>query len=196
MRRQPARIAGRILAAVVVGGTAVLVAASPGSAATTTAAQAAAAKAKYIQTSGYTGKEVHATWAGPGVGFIAWTVGSDFVATKTSAFRSCRANWTGVDVDVSWNSESLHNGAKLAIPVSVKLSNGKSRGIAALVVSSAATWPGHPAFGGEYRAQVYTPGNVHVVQGHIESWISNGGVPYTDPTGSGDTITLRQFRRC
>ena len=37
---------------------------------------------------------------------------------------------------------------------------------------------------------------MHVVQGHIQSWISNGGVPYSDPTGSGDTITLKQFRRC
>jgi hypothetical protein len=37
---------------------------------------------------------------------------------------------------------------------------------------------------------------VRVVQGHIESWISNGGVPYTDPSGSGDTITLQQFSRC
>ena len=101
-----------------------------------------------------------------------------------------------MNVDVSWNSESLHNGAKLAILISVKLSNGKSRGIVALVASKAANWPGHRAFGGEYHAEVYTPGNVHVVQGHIESWISNGGVPYTDPTGSGDTITLRQFRRC
>jgi hypothetical protein len=80
--------------------------------------------------------------------------------------------------------------------VSVKLSDGKSDGIVALVVSKAANWPGHPAFGGEYHAQVYTPGNVHVVQGHIESWISNGGVPYTDPSGSGDTLTLQQFRRC
>jgi hypothetical protein len=195
MRGQPVRIAARLLAALVVGGTAVLMAASPGHAATSTA-QAAAAKAKYIEASGYTGKEVHATWAGPGVGAIAWTVGSDFVATKTNAYRSCRTNWTGVDVDVSWNSESLHNGAKLAILVSVKLSNGKSHGIVALVVSKAANWPGHRAFGGEYRAQVYTPGNVHVVQGHIESWISNSGVPYTDPSGSGDTITLRQFRRC
>jgi hypothetical protein len=135
-------------------------------------------------------------WAGPGVGAIAWTVGSDFVAIKTNAYQSCRTNWTGVDVDVSWNSGLLHNGAKLAILVSVKLSNGKSQGIVALVVSKAANWPGHPAFGGEYRAQVYTPGNVHVVQGHIESWISNGGIPYTDPSGSGDTITLNQFRRC
>jgi hypothetical protein len=195
MHGQLARMAGRILAAAAIGGTTVMVAASPGHAATTMA-QAAAAKAKYIEASGYTGKKVHATWAGPSVGLIAWTVGSDFVATKTNAYRSCRTNWTGVDVDVSWNSESLHNGAKLAILISVKLSNGKSRGIVALTVSKAANWPGHPAFGGEYRAQVYTPGNVHVVQGHIESWISNGGVPYPDPSGSGDTINLQQFRHC
>lgn len=195
MHGQLARITRRVLAAAAIGSTAIVVAASPGHAATTTA-QAATAKAKYIQASGYTGKEVHATWAGPSVGLIAWTVGSDFVATKTNAYRSCRTNWTGVDVDVSWNSESLHNGAKLAILISVKLSNGKSRGIVALTVSKAANWPGHPAFGGEYRASVYTPGNVHVVQGHIESWISNGGVPYPDPSGSGDTINLQQFRRC
>jgi hypothetical protein len=195
MRAQPIRIASRILAAAVVSGTALLAAASPGHAATSTA-QATAAKAKYIQASGYTGPQKHFTWAGPGVGAIAWTVGSDFVATKTNAYRSCRTNWTGVDVDVSWNSSSLHNGAKLAILVSVKLSNGKSHGIVALVVSKATGWPGHPAFGGEYRAQVYTPGNVHVVQGHIQSWISNGGFPYSDLTGSGDTITLHQFHRC
>jgi hypothetical protein len=195
VRGQPARIAGRILAAVAVGGTAVLTAASPGHAATK-APGAAATKAKYIEASGYTGKKVHATWAGPGVGVIAWTVGSSFVAFKTNDYRSCSTNWTGVQVDVSWNSESLHNGAKLAILVSVKLSNGKSRGIVALVVSKAAGWPGHPAFGGQYSAKVYTPGNVRVVQGHIESWISNGGVPYTDPSGSGDTITLQQFSRC
>ena len=196
MCTQRARTLGRILAATALSCAAVLAAASPGHAAASTAAQAAAAKAKYIQASGYTGPQKHFTWAGPSVGAIAWTVGSDFVATKTNAYRSCRANWTAVDVDVSWNSSSLHNGAKLAILVSVKLSNGKSHGIVALVVSKAAGWPGHPAFGGEYRAQVYTPGNVHVVQGHIQSWISNGGVPYSDPTGSGDTITLRQFKRC
>ena|SRR5437016_3480343 len=196
MRAQLARTLGRILAAAALSGAAVLAGASPGHAAVSTAVQAAAAKAKYIQASGYTGPRLHATWAGPGVGAIAWTIASDFVATKTNAYRSCRTNWTGVDVDVSWNSSSLHNGAKLAILVSVKLSNGKSHGIVALVVSRAANWPGHPAFGGEYRAQVYTPGNVHVVQGHIQSWISNGGVPYPDPTGSGDTITLKQFQRC
>ncbi len=53
----------------------------------------------------------------------------------------------------------------------------------------------HLAGGGCFSG-VYTPGNVHVVQGHIESWIANGGVPYTDPSGSGDTITLDQFSRC
>ena len=196
MRAQRARALGRILVATALSGAVVLAAASPGHAAASTATQTAAATAKYIQASGYTGPQKHFTWAGPGVGAIAWTVGSDFVATKTSAYRSCRTNWTGVDVDVSWNSSSLHNGAKLAILVSVKLSDGKSHGIVALVVSKAISWPGYPAFGGEYRAQVYTPGNVHVVQGHIQSWISNGGVPYADPTGSGDTITLRQFKRC
>jgi len=192
MNGKTARIASRILAAAVIGGTAALGAVSPGHAATT-AAQAPAAKAKYIEASGYTGKKTHFTWAGPSVGAIAWTVGSSFTATKTNLYRSCNSNWTGVDVDASWNSESLHNGAKLGILISVKLSNGKSHGIVALTVSKAANWPGHPAFGGEYRAQVYTPGNVHVVQGHILSWISNGGVPYG---GSGDTITLKQFRRC
>jgi hypothetical protein len=195
MIRRTARIARWILVGAV-SGTAALAVASPGHAAAATVTQAAAAKAKYTQASGYTGREVHATWAGPSVGAIAWTVGSDFVATKTNAYRSCSTDWTGVDVDVSWNSESLHNGAKLAIVVSVKLSNGQSRDIVALVVSNAANWPGHPAFGGEYHAKVYTPGSVHVVQGHIQSWISNGGVPFTDPTGSGDTITLSQFSRC
>jgi len=82
MRAQSIRIAGRILAAAVVSGAALLAAASPGHAAITTAAQVAAAKAKYIEASGYTGKQVHATWAGPGVGVIAWTVGTDFVATQ------------------------------------------------------------------------------------------------------------------
>ncbi|MBV9796005.1 MAG: hypothetical protein JO016_18925 [Actinobacteria bacterium] len=182
----------RILAAAALGGTAVLAAAAPGQAATTTGTQAAA-KAKYIQASGYTGKKVHFTWAGPSVGAIAWTVGSDFVATKTNAYRSCNSNWTGVNIDASWNSESLHNGAKIGMLISVKLSNGRSKGIVALTVSHAANWPGHPAFGGEYHANVYTPGNVHVVQGRILSWISNGGVPYG---GSTDTLTLQQFRRC
>lgn len=197
MREQPGRTLGRMLAAALLSGAAVLAAVSPGHAATTAAARPAAAKAKYISAAGYTGPQVHGTWAGPGVGLIAWTVGTSFDAVKTNAYRSCRSNWTTVSIDVAWNSQSLHNGAKLAIINSVKLSNGKWRDAGpALVVSKPVAWPGHPAFGAQYRSQIYTPGNVHVVQGHIESWISNGGVPYTDPTGSGDTITLKQFRRC
>ena len=197
MREQLARTLGRILAATALSGTAVLAAVSPGHVATATTAQPAAAKAKYISASGYTGPQVHGTWAGPGVGLIAWTVGTSFNAVKTNAYRSCRSNWTTVTIDVAWNSASLHNGAKLAIINSVKLSNGKWRDVGpALVVSKPAGWPGHPAFAAQYRSEIYTPRNVHVVQGHIQSWISNGGVPYPDPTGSGDTITLKQFQRC
>jgi len=139
MREQLARTLGRILAATALSGTAVLAAVSPGHAATATTAQPAAAKAKYISASGYTGPQVHGTWAGPGVGLIAWTVGTSFNAVKTNAYRSCRSNWTTVTIDVAWNSASLHNGAKLAIINSVKLSNGKWRDVGpALVVSKPA----------------------------------------------------------
>ena len=202
MLGQPARTISRALAAVALSGAAVLAVAAPGLAATdgpaaATQATAAAAKAKGWWASGYTGKQVHATWAGPGVGFIAWTVGLSMNTYKGNAYRSCRSNRTGVNIDVAWNSESLHNGAKLVIIDSVKLSNGKWRDVGpALTISKAVSWPGHRAFGGQYHALVYTPGNVHVVLAHIESWISNGGVPYPDPTGSGDSVTLSQFRRC
>jgi hypothetical protein len=192
MRGQPARRISRALAAVALSGVVVLAAAAPGLAATT-----AAAKAKGVWASGYTGKQVHATWGGPGVGLIAWTVGLSMNTYKGNAYRSCRSNWTGVNIDVSWNSESLHNGAQLVIIDSVKLSNGKWRDAGpALTISKAVAWPGHPAFGAQYHALVYTPGNVHVVLAHIQSWISNSGVPYPDPTGSGDSVPLKQFRRC
>lgn len=197
MREQLARTLGRILAATALSGAAVLATVSPGHAASTTTTHPVAAQAKYISASGYTSPQVHGTWAGPGVGLVAWTVGTSFDAVKTSAYRSCRSNWTTVSIDVAWNSASLHNGAKLAIINSVKLSNGTWRDVGpALVVSNPVAWPGHRAGGAQYHSVIYTPGNVHVVQGHIQSWISNGGVPYPDPTGSGDTITLKQFRRC
>lgn len=202
MLGQPARTIGRALAAVALTGVAVLAAAAPslaatGAAARPAASQAAAARAKGWWAAGYTGKQVHGTWAGPGVGLIAWTVGLSMDTYKGNAYRSCRSNWTGVNIDVSWNSESLHNGAQLVIMDSVKLSNGKWQDVGpALTISKAVPWPGHPAFGAQYHALVYTPGNVHVVLAHIESWISNGGVPYPDPTGSGDSVTLKQFRRC
>jgi len=192
MLGQSARRIGRsltatVLASTALAGLAVLTAAAPGHAAT----------AKGWWASGYTGRQVHATWAGPGVGFIAWTVGLSVSTVKTNAYRSCRSNWTTVNLDVAWNSASLRNGAQLVIIDSVKLSNGTWRDAGpALTISKAMQWPGHPAFGGQYRVQVYTPGNVHVVLAHIQSWISNGGVPYPDPTGSGDSVNLRQLRRC
>ena len=130
MLGQPARTIGRALAAVALTGVAVLAAAAPslaatGAAARPAASQAAAARAKGWWAAGYTGKQVHGTWAGPGVGLIAWTVGLSMDTYKGNAYRSCRSNWTGVNIDVSWNSESLHNGAQLVIMDSVKLSNGK-----------------------------------------------------------------------
>src|SRR5450755_2592969 len=111
---QPARTISRALAAVSLSGVAVLAVAVPGRAAAAapaatvkaagpTAAVQAAAKAKYWEASGYTGPQVHATWAGPDVGVLAWTVGLSMTAFKDNAFRSCRSNWTGVDIDVSWN---------------------------------------------------------------------------------------------
>jgi hypothetical protein len=66
--------------AVTLTGSAVFAIASPSHAATvrpahTTLATAKAAKAKGWWASGYTGKQLHGTWAGPDVGIIAWTVG-------------------------------------------------------------------------------------------------------------------------
>ena len=171
--------------------------AMPAPAGSAAATAASAARAKGWWASGYTGRQVHATWAGPDVGLTAWTVALSVATYKGTAYRSCRGNWTVVNIDVAWNSASLHNGAQLVIMDSVKLSNGRWQDVGpALVISKAVPWPGHPAFDGQYRAVVYTPGNVHVVLGHIESWISNGGVPYSDPTGSGDSVTLEQARHC
>lgn len=192
------------LTAIAVSGAVILAAATPAVATTpaakpATAIQAttAAAKAKGRWASGYTGRQVHVTWAGPDVGLIAWTVGLDMTTYKGNAYRSCHSDWTTVNIDVAWNSASLHNGAQLVIVDSVQLSNGKWQDVGpALTISKAASWPGHPAFAGQYHASVYTPGNVHVVLAHIQSWISNSGVPFPDPSGSGDSVTLKQFQRC
>src|SRR5262249_52736936 len=143
-------------------------------------------------SSGYTGRQVHATWAGPGVGFIAWTV-----ALSTNTYKACHSSWTTGTVDVAWDSRALHNGAQLVLINSVELSNGHWQNVGRpFVISSARPWPGHPAFGGQYRVQVYTPGGVHVTVAHIQSWIDNSGVAYPDPTGSGDSVKLAQFKRC
>jgi len=174
----------RALAAVVVVLTALALAAAA-------AVPADAATATGRWSSGYTGRQVHATWAGPGVGLIAWTV-----AVDVSAYKACRSSWTTVNVDTAWDSSSLHNGAKLAIVESVETSDGRSHYVGSYVVSRAVPWPGHPAFDGQRRVQVYTPGGVHVVVSHVQSWIDNGGFPFLDPTGSGDSKTLAQFKRC
>ena len=202
MLGQPARTISRALAAVALSGAAVLAVAAPGLAATdgpaaATQATAAAAKAKGWWASGYTGKQVHATLGRPGRRVHRLDGGAEH-----EHLQGQRLPFLPEQLDRREHRRCLelgvaHNGAKLVIINSVKLSNGKWRDVGpALTISKAVSWPGHPAFGGQYHALVYTPGNVHVVLAHIESWISNGGVPYPDPTGSGDSVTLSQFRRC
>lgn len=199
MFRHTAHTIRYALMTIAVSAVVTLAATTPAVATTPAAGHAitAAARAKGRWASGYTGPQVHATWAGPDVGFIAWTVALDTNTYKGNAYRSCGGNWTTVNIDVAWNSASLHNGARLVIMDSVELSNGEWRNVGpALTISKAVWWPGHPAFAGQYHVSVYTPGNVHVVRSHIQSWISNGGVPFQDPSGSGDSVTLKQFRRC
>ena len=175
-------------AAVVMPGAA----AGPAPASEALDAQAAARRATGRWASGYTGKQVHATWAGPDVGLTAWTV-----ALSVGTYKKCGGAWTTVDVDVAWNSSALHNGADLVIMLSVMTSDGRWHGIGrAMIISKAVAWPGHPAFAGQFRVQVYTPRGIHVTVGHIQSWIDNDGVAYPDPTGSGDSVTLAQYKHC
>lgn len=141
---------------------------------------------------GYTGKHVHGTWAGPDVGAIAWTV-----SLSVSAYKPCGTNWTSVDVDGSWDSRSLHNGAKLALVHSVQTSDGRWYNAGRpIVISKAVPWPGHPATGGRYRFRVNTPGGIHVTAARAASWIDNQGVAYGDPTGSMDSVSLGQSVHC
>jgi hypothetical protein len=118
-----------------------------------TDAQPAAGRATGRWASGYTGKQVHATWAGPDVGLTAWTV-----SLSVDTYKKCHGSWTTVDVDVAWDSSALHNGADLVLMLSVMTSDGHWHGIGRpMIISKAVPWPGHPAFGGQFRAQVYTP---------------------------------------
>ena len=56
------------------------------------------------------------------MGLTAWTVALSVATYKGTAYRSCRGNSTAVvNIDVAWNSASLHNGAQLVIMDSVKL---------------------------------------------------------------------------
>lgn len=125
------------------------------------------------ESSGYTGKHVHVTWAGPGVGVIAWTTAASFVS-----WTSCGSSWAGVTVDASWNSASLHNGAELDMLFSVQRSDGRHFGLRVFKITKAQPWPGHPAFGGQFRASVYTPKGMYLKYATVTSWIVNGGVAY------------------
>src|SRR5579884_3043797 len=46
------------------------------------------------ESSGYTGRHVHAAWAGRGVGLVAWTTSADFVS-----WTACGSSWASVEVD-------------------------------------------------------------------------------------------------
>jgi hypothetical protein len=141
--------------------------------------------------SGDTGTHTHATWAGPGVGLIAWTVNTDFTAQT-----GCGSSVASVTVDSAWNSESLHNGAELDILFSAQRSDGRHVMLGKVFrITKAAPWPGHRAFGGQFHVKVSTPRGMYLKSGSTISWIMNGGVTYG--TGSTDTVGFRQFtKRC
>lgn len=141
------------------------------------------------ESSGYTGAHTHVTWAGPGVGVIAWTAGASFVS-----WTSCGSSTAGVTVDSSWNSASLHNGAELDIMFSVQRSDGRHFEVGNVFkITKAVPWPGHPAFGGQFRASVYTPKGMYLKYATVTSWIVNGGVAY--PPAGNDTIQLTQWTK-
>lgn len=171
------RTLGRVLVLVVVALVAVMV-------------SAGAADARSIrQSSGYTGQHTHSTWAGPGVGLIAWTTGTDFVS-----WTSCGSSWADVTVDAAWNSASLHNGAELDIMFSVERSDGRHFELGKVFkITKAQPWPGHPAFGGQFRASVYTPSGTYLKYATATSWIVNGGVSY--PPAASDTVRLAQWTK-
>lgn len=138
------------------------------------------------EASGYTGKHTHVAWAGPGVGVIAWTTSASFVS-----WTACGSSWAGVSVDAAWNSASLHNGAELDIMFSAARSDGRHFELGQVFkITKAQPWPGHPAFGGQFRARLHTPRGMYLKNATVTSWIVNGGVAYP-PVGN-DTIRLRQ----
>jgi hypothetical protein len=141
------------------------------------------------ESSGYTGKHTHATWAGPDVGLIAWEADADFVS-----WTGCGSSWAGVSVDAAWNSASLHNGAELDIMFSVQRSDGRHFEVGNVFqITKAVPWPGHPAFGGQFRASVYTPRGMYLKYATVSSWIVNGGVAY--PPVANNTILLQQWTK-
>ena len=141
------------------------------------------------QSSGYTGRHVHAAWAGPGVGLIAWTTSADFVS-----WTACGSSWASVAVDPAWNSAALHNGAELDMMFSVVRTDGRHFEVGRVFkITDARPWPGHPAFGGQFRASVYTPRGMYLKSATVTSWIVNGGVAY--PPLANDTVRLQQWTK-
>ena len=154
------------------------------------AVSAGTANARSIrESSGYTNKHTHVTWAGPDVGVVAWTTDASFVS-----WTSCGSSWAGVTVDGAWNSASLHNGAELDILYSVLRSDGRHFELGRVVqITKAQPWPGHPAFGGQFRASVYTPAGMYLKSATMTSWIVNDGVAY--PPAASDTVRLDQWTK-
>ncbi|HZO75091.1 MAG TPA: hypothetical protein VFB60_22985 [Ktedonobacteraceae bacterium] len=122
------------------------------------------------------------------MGVIAWTTATSFVS-----WTSCGSSWAGITVDASWNSASLHNGAELDILFSVRRSDGRHFGLNVFKITKAQSWPGHPAFGGQFHASVYTPKGMYLKYATATSWIVNSGVAY--PPAANDTIRLQQWTR-
>ncbi len=141
------------------------------------------------ESSGYTGKHTHVTWAGPDVGVIAWEADASFVS-----WTGCGSSWAGVSVDAAWNSESLHNGAELDIMFSTQRSDGRHFELGKVFkITRAQPWPGHPAFGGQFRASVYTPRGMYLKYATVTSWIVNSGVAY--PPAASNTVRLQQWTK-
>ena len=153
------------------------------------ALSAGTANARSIRfSSGYTGKHTHLTWAGPGVGLVAWTTATDF-----SSYTPCGSSTAGLEVDAAWNSASLHNGAQLDMLFSVQRSDGRRIALKLFKISKPALWPGHPAFGGQFHIGVPTPRGEYLKYGIVTTWIVNGGVLY--PPAGVDTVKFNQSTR-
>ena len=150
---------------------------------------ALAAARSFRFSSGTVGRHTHATWAGPGVGAIAWGDYADF-----SSYTACGSSGAGLDVSFDWNSSSLHNGAVLAMFFTVTRSDGKTFTVGPpLRISKAASWGQHPAFSDQFRVGVQTPRGTYLKSGAVHSFILNGGVAY--PPLASDSVRFRQYTK-
>ena len=153
-------------------------------------AGAAAASARSTRSSsGFTGRQTHATWGGPGVGLTAWGVATDFVGNT-----ACGSSWVALDVASAWNSSALHNGAVLGMFFSVTRTDGQHIKVGPVYrITKARAWPGHPAFDGQFRASVYTPRGMYLKSATVTTFLLNGNVAY--PPAFNDTVPLKQYTK-